>query len=449
MKAKTKSKERADIPDPRILDSLQVRLILPNEQGKWDRYMDKYHYLGFRCLVGESLKYVATINDSWVALIGWGTAALKCKARDAWIGWSEEQQWQRLRYLVNNQRFLILPTVRIKNLASKALALNLRRLAKDWKTIYGHTVLIAETFVDPRWFLGTCYRAANWECVGRTQGYGRHMGEYYFHGNAKTVWVRSLRSDARKILTSAFLPLEFQGGEASFVALQNTNLNGSGGLLERLDIITDPRKKRGVRHSQAFVLAIAVCAALCDAGSYEAIAQWAKKLSQDLLKRMGARYNFTEGCYKPPSEPTIRRTLQSINVDELDRVVYEWLEEQINADAIAVDGKTLRGSGNGQGKPLHLMAALVHKTGVVVGQEAVDTKSNEITAFEPLLAPLDLEGKVITADAMHAQALHARYLVEEKKADYVFTVKANQPTIYEAINDTDDGDFSPSGNSNR
>jgi len=89
--------------------------------------MRTHHYLGFERLVGESMKYVAVLDSQWVALIGWGTAAFRCASRDRWIGWCAEQQWRRLRFIADNQRFLVLPNAHMPNLASKALALNLRR----------------------------------------------------------------------------------------------------------------------------------------------------------------------------------------------------------------------------------------------------------------------------------------------------------------------------------
>jgi hypothetical protein len=115
------------------LKRVSVRLIKSTEANNWDSLMSQHHYLGFRCLVGETLKYIAEINGQWVALIGWGTAAFKNRHRDKWIGWLPEQQWKRLKYIANNQRFLILPEIRIKNLASKILSLNLKRLSSDWE----------------------------------------------------------------------------------------------------------------------------------------------------------------------------------------------------------------------------------------------------------------------------------------------------------------------------
>jgi hypothetical protein len=256
--------------------------------------------------------------------------------------------------------------------------------------------------------------------------------------------VRPLRPDARRLLSAPFFPPELRGKEPMIVDLHKTNLNGPGGLLDRLRMVRDPRRLRGIRHNQASVLAIAICAVLSQARSFAAIGQWAKELPQALLARLGCRYNLRLGRYVAPSEPTIRRVLQSVDAEEVDKVVYAWLSEQSTSEAIAVDGKSLRGARRPDGRARHLFAALLHNEGAVSGQREVDQKSNEITAFKPLLDPLDLKGKVVTADAMHAQVEHARYLVEEKQAHYLFTVKANQPTLRHDIADLDEGSFSPS-----
>jgi ABC-type oligopeptide transport system substrate-binding subunit len=117
--------------------------------------------------------------------------------------------------------------------------------------------------------------------------------------------------------------------------------------------------------------------------------------------------------------------------------------QQADPEAVAVDGKTLKGARDSEGKQLHLMSAILHKEGVVVAQTPVDKKTNEITKFKTLLGPLDLNGKVVTADAMHTQVEHAIYLKEQKGADYFFTVKGNQGTLLKSIEDLDDEDFSP------
>jgi len=431
------------MPAQTELKSLIVRPIQPQEESQWDQLMATHHYLGFRQLVGESIKYVAELKHQWVALLGWSTAAFKCGARDKWIGWSRENQWKRLIFVANNSRFLILPGVRIPNLASKILSVNVKRLSADWMAVYGHPIVLVETFVDHSRFAGTCYRAAGWLKLGETRGYGRSAGQYYYHGTSKTIYVYPLHRKARQLLSSPFLAPELSGGKKPMVDLNTANLNQPGGLMERLKQVKDPRKRRGIRHTLTSTLAVAICAMLSGCRSFLAIGEWAQDLPQDLLQRLGCRKHPKHKKYIPPSEPTIRRHLQSVDADEVDRIVNEWLAEQVDPDAIAVDGKTLRGSRGPDGKPVHLLSALLHKEGVVVAQKAVDKKTNEIAEFQPLLEPLDLQGKVVTADAMHTQVEHARYLVEKKGADYFFTVKDNQSALKKAIEDLDDEDFSP------
>lgn len=154
--------------------------------------------------------------------------------------------------------------------------------------------------------------------------------------------------------------------------------------------------------------------------------------------------------YRIPSEPTIRRTLQQVDADEVDTILNTWLSEEALADrAIAIDGKTLRGSAHGEARPVHLLARLLHDTGQVIGQVAVDEKTNEIPKLRALLDPLEIPGAIVTVDALHTQVETARYLVDEKHAHYVMEVKQNQPTLHEAVTTLELEDFSPSGHHGR
>jgi hypothetical protein len=431
------------------LKDLMVRPIFPGEENTWNTLMARHHYLGFHSLTGRNIKYVALLGDRWVALIGWGAAALKCGHRDRWIGWSQEQKNQRLQYVANNQRFLILPGVSVKNLASRVLALNIKRLSADWEAVYGHQILVVETFVNHSRFAGTCYRAAGWTPLGRTSGYGRKSGVYYYHGETKTVLVKPLVKKATEILSAPFLPPELTGGERAMVDLNTVSIDSKGGLLDYLALLKDPRKRRGIRHTQISILAVAICALLSGARSFIAVGEWAAGLTQDMLKRLGCRYSDRLKQFVPPSEPTLRRTLQKVNGDEIDDIIGQWLYSQSQDRAVAVDGKTLRGSAGAGGKRAHLVSAFLQHEKMTIGQRQVDKKSNEITAFKPLLEPLDLTGKIVTADAMHTQVEHARFIVEDKKADYVFPVKQNQGNLFETVCNTSDEDFSPSAHNNR
>ncbi|MGA5135430.1 ISAs1 family transposase [Streptomyces olivoreticuli] len=193
-----------------------------------------------------------------------------------------------------------------------------------------------------------------------------------------------------------------------------------------------------MRHVLVVVLVIAACAVLAGCRSLAAIGEWAADLPQYVLEALGARHRPASGLRVAPSESTIRRTLQSIDGHAFDQAVCGWLAEQAEENtpaagtraAVAVDGKTARGARTTDDGQIHLMAAFDHDSGIVLGQVDVDGKTNEITRFQPLLDPLDLAGKVVTADALHTQRAHARYLVEDKDAHYVLTVKQNQPTLF-------------------
>ena len=426
---------------------LIVRPVRSEERARWRQLMEAHHYLGFRPIVGQSLWYLASLEDEWVALLGWGAAALKCGPRDTWIGWTSRLKFRRLHLIANNVRFLILPEWHRPNFASQILALNLRRLSADWESYYGHPLLLAETFVDEARFRGTCYRAAGWQALGRTRGFAKRNRGYVAHGHPKQVWVRALHPQARYLLQAPLLPpLPSRRKENPLmIDVNRLPLEGEGGLIEMLRTLVDPRKARGVRHPLVTVVAISVCAALSGARGFRAIAEWAKDLSRDTLRRFGSRR------WTPPSEPTIRRVLQKLDADRFDAEIGRWLLAQcaVQSPSLSVDGKTLRGARDaGQAAP-HLLSAILHQAGLVVAQRAVGEKTNEISEVPRLLAPLPLEGAVVTLDAMHTQAATARYLVEEKKADYLFTVKDNQPTLKQDIADLHLESFPPSAHHGR
>jgi len=206
-------------------------------------------------------------------------------------------------------------------------------------------------------------------------------------------------------------------------------LEGEGGLFPILGTIPDPRKARGIRHGVQSILAIAVCAVLAGARSFIAIAEWSDDQSQEILEKLGLQRAL------PPCESTIRRVLQSVDAEDLDRRTGAWMAQQVplRESALSLDGKTLCGSSNGEQGAVHLLSAIVHGYGTVVAQVEVGEKTNEIPCVKPLLADLDIRGTVVTADALHTQRETARYLVEDKGADYVFTVKDNQPTLRQDI----------------
>jgi hypothetical protein len=182
------------------LDEVIVRPIQSEERLGWRVYMERYHYLGSRPVVGEHLLYAAFMDGELVALLGWASAALRAPLRDAYIGWDEPTKKRHLHLVANNIRFLILPWVRVRHLASKVLAMNLRRLSADWEATWNHPVFLAETFVDTTRFRGTCYRAANWVCLGQTAGRTKRGNNYSYGGSKKALFVYPLCRDAKRRL---------------------------------------------------------------------------------------------------------------------------------------------------------------------------------------------------------------------------------------------------------
>lgn len=413
---------------------LLVRPIVPEEQAGWRWHLDRYHYLGSGRLVGESLRYAAFLGGKMAALLGWAAAALHNPPRDEYLGWDETTKVRRLPLVVCNVRFLVLPWGRYPNLASRVLAANLRRLRQDWERVFGHTILLAETFVDSSRFLGTCYRASNWIELGQTHGFRRVGASYQSHGCPKAVFVYPLIQRARERLTAAealSAPARDWETKMCKIEVQKLPLDGRGGLVEVLRCMPDPRHRRGRRHRMVSIMAIAACATLAGAQSLIGIAEWAQTQSTATLRRLGCH----DG--KAPSEPTIRRILTKVDVVELDRRVGGWMARHgvLRGEGLALDGKTLRGSSDGEGKPVHLVSAVLHREGTVIAQHRVPDKTNEIKSVEPLLESLDITGAVVTGDAMFTQKQIATHLVEDKQADYLFTVKDNQPTLRQDIED--------------
>lgn len=452
-------------------DGLVVRCCTRDEFARFDGLLDEHHWLGAG-LFGATLRQVAEIDGVWVALVGWGSPAFRVGARDQWIGWSAEQQRRRLRHVVNNQRFCVLPEARVANLASAVLGRSLRRLCGDYERVRGYPVLVAETFTDPARHTGGCYQAANFTLLGETAGWGRCNGEYVFHGNTKQVWVRSLHRDATGVLSASFDHPALAGtqrGVRIITDLNTLDFGSETGLLARLDAsLGDHRKARGIRHSLSSIVAVSTAAVLAGASSFEAIGQYAAQLPQDVLATLSARWHPTKERYIAPSPDTIGRALTDLDADQLDVIVGGWLADQgivvaektkskratpNNDDSdeadplvgIAVDGKWLRGSGCVGADQVKLFSGMLHHAGTVVGQTQIgdDGSTCELNAMRPLLARLgNLAGKVITADALHCQVDHANAIVNDHSGHYLLGVKDNQPSVLAALKEIPDDQFS-------
>ena len=192
------------LPLERIQSELRIVVVATAPQRHLLRdLLGAGHYLGYRQPAGPSLGYLAFWQDRPLACARFGPSAWKVTARDHCIGWTSEQRRLGLKRLVNHDRFLILPWVRVLHLASFLLGRIGRRLAQDWQKVYRQSIVLAETFVDAESFAGTCYRAANWLCVGPSQGRGRNDRNHQGGAPVKSVWGYPLQRDFRHALTEA------------------------------------------------------------------------------------------------------------------------------------------------------------------------------------------------------------------------------------------------------
>ena len=179
-------------------EPLELALVEDQAESRlWREQVQRYHYLG-RVPFGANLRYWVRNRDRELACLLWTSPAWKMRARDAWIGWSDQQRQRHLQSIVNNGRFLILPWVRVPGLASKILALSARRMPLDWQTRYDYRPLLLETLVDATRFRGTCYRAANWIHVGQTVGRGQMDRDH--RQSLKDIYLYPLIRDARQRL---------------------------------------------------------------------------------------------------------------------------------------------------------------------------------------------------------------------------------------------------------
>ncbi len=187
-----------------LREQIEVTLIRSPEQFQlFKDFIGNCHYLGYQQPTGAQLKYLAHYQNQPIACLSFGPAAYKVAARDQFIGWSPALRQERLPWVVNNDRFLILPWVKVPNLASFLLSRCVRRLRSDWQRIYNHDLALVETFVEAARFKGSCYAAANWICVGQSRGRGRNDRFKQQALPVKTLWLYPLRKDFRDILRAS------------------------------------------------------------------------------------------------------------------------------------------------------------------------------------------------------------------------------------------------------
>ena len=294
------------------------------------------------------LRYVAEYRGEWVAVLTFCSAALHLKPRDQFLRWPARQVKERRHLLAQNSRFLVLPsTGRWPNLASRVLKLACARLAQDWREQFGHPVLLVETFVDPQRFRGTCYRAANWQALGPTQGFARRGQDYYTDTrHPKELWVYPLGRGALRQLRAPVLAEALRQGGQSLpppVPVQTAQLSSLAACLRRQ--VRDPRDPHGIRHRLGSVVATAALAIAAGCQGPQAIAEFAQSLNHGQRRRLGCRP--TPGTRRQcdvPGERTFSRLLAAIDSDQLCQAFAGWLAtlDPTPLKVLHLDGKVLR-----------------------------------------------------------------------------------------------------------
>jgi hypothetical protein len=423
---------------------LSLRLCPEGELPRYHELMRQHHYLKGGRSAGDTLRYIAEINGRCVALLTWGSAAYKLKDRDLWIGWGLGLRKQRLKLVVQNRRFCLLTKPgEAPNLASQVLGACLRRLGKDWLEAFGYRPLIGESFVDPQYAQGTCYKATNWTPLGLTAGSGRHARDFYQkHGQPKTLWCIELVKDARRQLADpAPLPSDCQQGvittavkgtAASFATCQS--------LMEVFATLPDPRTMSGRRYPQRQLLSLLALGMLCGCQTLQAIVILGQSLSQEQLRGLGGLQRKKTGLYEAPGYNAYYNLIGQMDAAAFDSALCEWLSARDGClpRDLALDGKVLRSTDDGNGHKLALIALIENRTQRLVAQQptrlipgdAESKQEGELTAARRLFRQCPaLDNAVVTGDAMMTRKDIASTVVMDKGGDYFLAIKDNNPTL--------------------
>jgi hypothetical protein len=427
-----------------VLVHLVVAPIPPDEVDRFDPLLAQHHYLKDARLVGEHLRYVATYRGHWLALAAWSAAALHIKARDQFIGWSEEQRRTRLPLLVNNSRLLVLPDCQCPNLISRFMKLMLGRLSADWQQSWGHPLALAETFVDPHLYQGTAYKASGWNRLGQTAGWKRSAEDFYEkHQRPKQIWVRALLPHACRKLCAQSLPPEWKRVEEKASPRCTAKAPQMRSLVEHLRFqVPEFRHKEALAYPMAGFLGLIALAMFSGVRrGPQDLAEYAATLSQGQLRALGFRTDKHTGRIRCPGESTFKRLLPQIDAVALERALLRWQDQMLGASRdklVIVDGKTLRHA------HVQLVSA-VDGSGRWLGTVPVKEGSNEIPAARELLGKVPVDNKTALADALHTQIETAQQILFEGGGDYAMTVKDNQKELLQSLATLlKPGRFSPS-----
>jgi hypothetical protein len=461
-------------PEPRLLDAVRVRLISEAERVGYDELLEKEHYLKNATVVGQVLRYVAEYEGRWVALLVFNSSALHLKPRDHWLEWSARQVQERRHLIAQNGRFLVLPDAgRWPNLASRVLKLVCARLPQDWQEKFGHPVLAVETFVDPQRFRATCYKAAGWQRLGATQGFARDWQDFYTDTkHPKELWVRPLGPTALEQLRARELAPALREPSRPLPPPCPVGTPQLDSLWECFNSqMTEPRKRKGLRHKLASFLTIMALAMAAGCRNPHAISEFAQSLNHGQRRHLRCRPRRGKTReYDVPSERTISRLLKVVNPDQLKDVLVGWMAKQdpTPIKVLHLDGKVLKNAAPAPARSLPLEAieaaaeipteqqkpkadkALVLVNVLTSKQRLLDQivvpcNTNEEAALAAHLPQMDLAGLGVTADAAHTIKANCRQFTQNNGADFLLFLKGNQPKALAKAEQLLPGNFPPSG----
>jgi hypothetical protein len=464
--------------EARLLDAVVVRLVAsPAERRRHDALLEQEHYLRNAQAIGRVLRYVAEYRGQWVAVLTFSSAALHLKPRDQFLHWPARQVKERRHLVAQNSRFLVLPaTGRWPNLASRVLKLVCARLPQDWQEQFGHPVLLVETFVDPERFKGTCYRAANWQALGRTRGFARRGQDYYTDTqHPKELWVYPLGRRALRQLRAPVLAEGLRAGghcPPPPVPVKTAQMSSLAAFVRQH--VHDPRDARGVRHSIGSVVATATLAVAAGCQGPHAMTEFARSLNHGQRRRLGCRPRpGTRRQFDVPCERTFSRLLAVIPPAQLCRAFADWMAtlDPTPLTVLHLDGKVVRNADPAPARlaqePALAEAAAALDTPAdqqkpkaekaltlvnfqtpdqrLLDQIAVPQDTNEEAAVAAHLPQMELTGVLVIGDAAHTTKANCRHLTQEQGADYLFFLKGNQPHAYAKAQQLLAGALPPSG----
>jgi hypothetical protein len=415
-----------------VLDHGYLRLLSSEPDARrCDRLIMEHHYLRSSTLVGEHLRYAFVYRGQWLAVATWSSPAFHLKAREAFIGWTAEQCRRRRGLIANNSRLLVLPDCHYPNLISRFMKRMLGRLSPDWEARWGHPLALAESFVDPRYYQGTAYKVSGWSHLGRTAGWQRDADDFYEkHEAPKQLWVRELVKKACVKLRAPQLPPAWARVEAA----QPPHCTAKAAQIRSLMAavrgeLPEFRRAQALGYPVAGWVCLTVMAmAQGVVRGPQDLAHYADTLSQGQRRALGFRTD-AQHRVRCPRKTTFTRFLHGVEEDTLERVLLRWQDQVLgpSQDRILIlDGKQVRHGG------VEIVNA-VNSTGRFLGSVMTDSKSNEIPAGRQLLRAQSLLGKIVLGDALHTQVETAQQVLYEQGGDYVFTVKANQPTLEKTL----------------